>query len=103
MFWFSVTTTVLSLFTIPFDWAGETARHVGSLVHRYLERIGGEGLGIEIRGVARLAGVASGCSWGCRGWGRWGGLPEQAALHGRLGHERKLLLGFRGHGRSDLS
>jgi len=29
---------------IPFDWAGETARHVGTLVHRYLERIGREGL-----------------------------------------------------------
>lgn len=29
---------------IPFDWAGETARHIGTLVHRYLERIGREGL-----------------------------------------------------------
>jgi hypothetical protein len=29
---------------IPFDWAGETARHVGTLVHRYLERIAREGL-----------------------------------------------------------
>jgi len=29
---------------IPFDWAGETARHIGTLVHRYLERIGHEGL-----------------------------------------------------------
>lgn len=28
---------------IPFDWAGQTARHVGTLVHRYLERIGNEG------------------------------------------------------------
>jgi ATP-dependent helicase/nuclease subunit A len=41
---------------IPFDWAGETARHVGSLVHRYLERIGREGLSQwdEAR-IARLA------------------------------------------------
>jgi ATP-dependent exoDNAse (exonuclease V) beta subunit len=29
---------------ILFDWAGETARHVGTLVHRYLERIGRDGL-----------------------------------------------------------
>jgi len=29
---------------IPFDWASETARHVGSLVHRYLEYIGRQGL-----------------------------------------------------------
>lgn len=41
---------------IPFDWAGETARHVGTLVHRYLERIGSEGLTQwdELR-IARLA------------------------------------------------
>jgi ATP-dependent exoDNAse (exonuclease V) beta subunit len=29
---------------IEFDWAGNTARHVGSIVHRYLERIANEGL-----------------------------------------------------------
>lgn len=29
---------------IPFDWAGQTARHVGTLVHRCLERIVQEGL-----------------------------------------------------------
>jgi ATP-dependent helicase/nuclease subunit A len=29
---------------IEFEWAGNTARHVGSLVHRYLERIANEGL-----------------------------------------------------------
>ncbi|MCB1772475.1 MAG: UvrD-helicase domain-containing protein [Gammaproteobacteria bacterium] len=30
---------------IDFDWAGDTARHVGTLVHRYLERIANEGIG----------------------------------------------------------
>jgi ATP-dependent exoDNAse (exonuclease V) beta subunit len=29
---------------IEFDWASETARHVGTLVHRWLERIGRSGL-----------------------------------------------------------
>jgi ATP-dependent helicase/nuclease subunit A len=29
---------------IDFQWAGDTARHVGTLVHRYLERIANEGL-----------------------------------------------------------
>ncbi len=29
---------------IEFSWAGDTARHVGTLVHRYLERIANEGL-----------------------------------------------------------
>lgn len=29
---------------IDFDWAGDAARHVGTLVHRYLERIAKEGL-----------------------------------------------------------
>jgi ATP-dependent exoDNAse (exonuclease V) beta subunit len=29
---------------IEFDWAGDTARHVGTLVHRYLERVASEGL-----------------------------------------------------------
>jgi len=29
---------------IDFEWAGDTARHVGTLVHRYLERIAKEGL-----------------------------------------------------------
>jgi ATP-dependent exoDNAse (exonuclease V) beta subunit len=50
---------------IPFDWAGETARHVGTLVHRYLERMGREGLGcwdaqrIERLGAAFRAGLAN--------------------------------------------
>lgn len=30
--------------TIEFAWAGDTARHVGTLVHRYLERIANDGL-----------------------------------------------------------
>ncbi len=30
--------------TIEFEWAGSTARHVGSIVHRYLERIAKDGL-----------------------------------------------------------
>jgi len=30
--------------TIDFEWAGDTARHVGTLVHRYLERIAIQGL-----------------------------------------------------------
>jgi ATP-dependent exoDNAse (exonuclease V) beta subunit len=30
--------------SVPFDWAGQTARHVGTLVHRWLERIGNDGL-----------------------------------------------------------
>ncbi|RMG37863.1 MAG: DNA helicase UvrD, partial [Gammaproteobacteria bacterium] len=29
---------------IDFEWAGDTARHMGTLVHRYLERIANEGL-----------------------------------------------------------
>ncbi|MGV6825506.1 MAG: 3'-5' exonuclease, partial [bacterium] len=29
--------------TIEFDWAGETARHTGTLIHRYLERMAHEG------------------------------------------------------------
>jgi len=29
---------------IDFDWAGDSARHVGTLVHRYLERIANDGL-----------------------------------------------------------
>ncbi len=29
---------------IEFSWAGETARHVGSVVHRWLQRIAGDGL-----------------------------------------------------------
>jgi len=29
---------------IDFEWAGDTARHVGTLVHRHLERIAGEGV-----------------------------------------------------------
>jgi ATP-dependent helicase/nuclease subunit A len=29
---------------IEFEWAGDTARHVGTLVHRYLERIADDGL-----------------------------------------------------------
>ena len=29
---------------IDFEWAGDTARHVGTLTHRYLERVGSEGL-----------------------------------------------------------
>ena len=29
---------------IDFDWAGDTARHVGTLVHRYLERIANDGV-----------------------------------------------------------
>ena len=29
---------------IDFEWAGDTARHVGTLVHRYLERIANQGL-----------------------------------------------------------
>ena len=38
---------------IEFSWAGETARHVGSVVHRWLQRIGGD----ELRGWdgARIA------------------------------------------------
>jgi hypothetical protein len=30
--------------SIEFDWAGETARHVGTVVHRYLQRMAEEGL-----------------------------------------------------------
>lgn len=29
---------------IDFEWAGDSARHIGTLTHRYLERIGNEGL-----------------------------------------------------------
>jgi ATP-dependent helicase/nuclease subunit A len=29
---------------VPFDWAGETARHVGTVVHRYLRRIAVDGV-----------------------------------------------------------
>jgi hypothetical protein len=29
--------------SIEFDWAGETARHVGTVVHRYLQRMAEEG------------------------------------------------------------
>lgn len=41
---------------VPFDWASETARHVGTLVHRYLERIGNDGLAAWTD--QRLAGMA---------------------------------------------
>ncbi len=30
--------------SIEFSWAGETARHIGSVVHRWLQRIGGDAL-----------------------------------------------------------
>jgi ATP-dependent exoDNAse (exonuclease V) beta subunit len=30
---------------VEFDWASETARHIGTLVHRYLQRIAKDGLG----------------------------------------------------------
>jgi ATP-dependent exoDNAse (exonuclease V) beta subunit len=33
-----------SISEIEFEWAGDTARHVGTLVHRYLERIAGDGI-----------------------------------------------------------
>ena len=36
---------------IEFSWAGETARHVGTIVHRWLQRIADD----ELRGVGRQA------------------------------------------------
>ena len=39
-----------------FDWASETAIHVGTVTHRWLQRIGEEG--IERWGAARVAGLA---------------------------------------------
>ncbi len=50
---------------IDFEWAGDTARHVGTLTHRYLERIGHEGLArwtprhIDEQGDAVCAGLAA--------------------------------------------
>lgn len=41
---------------IRFDWAGDTARHVGTLVHRQLERIAAEG--IDDWPAARVDGLA---------------------------------------------
>ncbi len=38
---------------LEFDWAGETARHTGTLVHRWLERIANEG--VEQWNLERLA------------------------------------------------
>ena len=43
--------------SIDFEWAGDTARHVGTLVHRYLERIAKQGL--EHWPVDRLDGIES--------------------------------------------
>jgi ATP-dependent helicase/nuclease subunit A len=43
--------------TIEFEWAGDTARHVGTLVHRYLERIAMDG--IEQWPEARAATLAT--------------------------------------------
>ena len=41
---------------LRFDWAGETARHVGTITHRWLQRIGIEGLEAwDARRVAALA------------------------------------------------
>jgi ATP-dependent exoDNAse (exonuclease V) beta subunit len=45
----------LSESAIDFEWAGDTARHVGTLVHRYLERIATQGLAQWP--VARLDGM----------------------------------------------
>lgn len=36
---------VLDLGSLEFDWASESARHVGTLVHRYLQKIAREGVG----------------------------------------------------------
>jgi ATP-dependent exoDNAse (exonuclease V) beta subunit len=54
---------------IEFSWVGETARHVGSVVHRWLQRIAGDGLGgwdaARIRALRKTFGdelVASGLS-----------------------------------------
>ncbi len=52
---------------IPFDWVGETARHVGSLVHRYLEHIGREGL--EAWDEARIRSLQGPLQQGLQGLG----------------------------------
>jgi ATP-dependent helicase/nuclease subunit A len=41
--------------TIEFSWAGETARHVGSVAHRWLQRIAEEG--VDAWSGARIAGL----------------------------------------------
>ncbi len=43
---------------IEFSWAGETARHTGSVVHRWLQRIAEDGL--QTWGEARIAALQSG-------------------------------------------
>ena len=43
--------------SIDFEWAGDTARHVGTLVHRYLERIAKQGL--EHWPLERLDGMST--------------------------------------------
>jgi ATP-dependent exoDNAse (exonuclease V) beta subunit len=43
---------------VEFSWAGEAARHVGTVVHRFLQRIADEGLDVwEGRGLVAIANI----------------------------------------------
>ncbi|MCP5301136.1 MAG: UvrD-helicase domain-containing protein [Chromatiaceae bacterium] len=43
--------------SVEFDWAGDTARHVGTLVHRHLERIATRG--VDVWHAGRIDGLAA--------------------------------------------
>lgn len=61
---------------IDYDWAGDTARHVGTLVHRHLERIATQGVGLWT--PERIAGLQDGVRLGLRNLGVDAGELEQA-------------------------
>ena len=76
---------------VDFDWAGDTARHVGTLVHRHLEQIATQGP--EHWTPERIAGLQKGVRLGLRNLGVDADEVEQAvtrtlrALQQTLAHE----------------
>ena len=92
---------------IEFSWAGETARHVGSVVHRWLQRIAEDGLrGWDAARVASLA-AQFGKELAARGVAPGDIVAAQeivvAALSGAVLDERgRWLLGPREEGASEL-
>ena len=58
--WTQPTDTARAQDEIEFSWSGETARHIGSVVHRWLQRIAEDGLnGWDAKRVAALHGIFS--------------------------------------------
>ena len=75
--------------SIEFSWAGETARHVGTVVHRWLQRIAED----ELRGLGRLSHFIPQeivCARSSAPWGR-SGRARALRRVGRLGAEEHAL------------